>query len=219
MPKLKGEFARIAATLILCLKDTGARPKELCVASWDEWSVKPDGWGLIALPAWKWKSGKKTGKARAIAVPPRCARRIERMRLREGRHPERIFVRRRNRGSVESGEGSPRAGEPFVWVDFGAFRTGDTKSLQKWFFRLANEARAEGIPLPPGFRMYWLRSEFSTAAQRRGLSLSRIAHAMGTSEAMLERNYTDLDQSDILATARDALAPRPRKAKGPRPPR
>ena len=35
-----------------------------------------------------------------------------------------------------------------------------------------------------------------------------LAEAMGTSEAMLERSYTDFDESDVLAAAKQAREPR-----------
>lgn len=43
-------FRRIAGVLLLALHCTGARPKELCTATWPDWSLLPDGWGVIRLP-------------------------------------------------------------------------------------------------------------------------------------------------------------------------
>lgn len=200
MPKLKRRFAQISTILMLCQRDVGSRPKEICCATWDEWKVLPDGWGVIALPPTKWKNGKKTGKGRILAVPPHCAKRIEWIRNLEGRHPTHIFTHRRGRGDAINGIGSPWSGVP--WVE--DYAKDDTKSLQKWFYRLANDARAEGVPLPKGCRLYWLRSSYSTEAQRRGVSRSLLAEAMGTSERMLERNYTDFNQSDVLDAAKRA---------------
>lgn len=203
MPKLKKRFAQISTILMLVQRDVGSRPKEICSAEWSEWKVLPDGWGVITLPSTKWKNGKKTGKGRIIAVPPHCAKRIEWIRGLEGRHPTHIFTHRRGRGAAIAGEGDPKAGDP--WIK--DYAKDDTKSLQKWFYRLADEARAAGVPLPKGCRLYWLRSSYSTEAQRRGVSRALLAEAMGTSEKMLERNYSDFGQSDVLDAAKAARKP------------
>lgn len=200
---LKGRFARIATILLLCLRDTGARPKELCSAWWEDWQVRPDGWGILTLPWWKHKTGRKTRKPRVIAFPPHCARRIEWIRGLEGRHPDHIFTHRRNRGSAEAGEGSPWAGDPWVEVDAERRKViGNTKSLQKLVNRLRTEALAAKVPVGFDFRMYFNRSAYSTEAQRRGVPRAMLAEAMGTSERMLERHYTDANEADVLDVAK-----------------
>lgn len=196
MDGLKQRFARIAVALLECLRATGARPKEFCSAQWKDLEVRPDGWSTIKLEYWK--NATKTGEIRTIALPPRCTERIEWIRKQSGHHRTHIFTHRRGRGAAESGVGSPLAGDPWV-VDP---RTGDTKSLQKWFYRVVDEARKAGVPLPEGFRLYWLRSGYSTEAQRQGVPSALIAKSMGTSERMLARSYTDLDTEDIVGTAK-----------------
>lgn len=204
MTGLPQRFAKISTILLMCLRDSGPRPKELCSATWEEWLVRPDGWGVIMLAAHRHKTGKKTGKARVIALPPRCAELIEWIRLLPGRHPTHIFTHRRGRGQAQEGEGSPWAGEPWVKDP----EKDNTKSLQKWFNRLLGEAKKDAVknsyaPLPDGFRLYWLRSAYSTEAQRRGVPRALLAEAMGTSERMLEKNYTDLVDEDVVNVAKE----------------
>lgn len=201
--EVNGRHARSAVLLLMTLRDTGARPKDLCVAEWDEWTLRRDGWGLIRLPAWKWKNGKRTGEDRLIAVPPHCARRIEGLRHLEGGHPKRIFTHRRGRGHANAGIGSALAGEPWVMLDHQRRRTGDTKALQQWFNRLRAAGQAAGYPLPEGFRLYFARSYYSTEARRRGVNDVALAKAMGTSVRMLDRHYTDLDEDDVIRVARE----------------
>ena len=196
MDGLKRRFAAIAVILLECLRATGCRPKELCSAQWKDYAVRDDGWGIIRLD--QWKNTEKTGEVRIIALPPRCAERIAWIRALDGRHRTHIFTHRRGRGEARSGSSTPEAGSPWV-VDP---KTGHTKSLQKWFYRLVNEARGAGIPLPKGFRLYWLRSAYSTEAQRQGIPPSLIAKSMGTSERMLARAYTDLDIDDVGGAAK-----------------
>jgi integrase len=214
---LPQRFARISVVMLRFIRETGCRPKEACVATWEEWRMRADGWGVVTLPPWKWKNGKKTKQDRVIAVPPGVAESIEQIRSLPGHHPRSIFTRRRNRGAAEAGHGSPFAGEPFVPVDDSRKTTGDTKSVQKWFFRLCNEAREAGVELPPGFRLYWLRSAYSTEGQRKGASRSLLASAMGTSEKMLDRSYTDFDADDIVNVAKAARGQAGIMPDGPRP--
>jgi integrase len=202
MNGLQRRFAQISTILMLCLRDSGARPKELCVGWWGEWEKRPDGWSVLTLPWWKHKTGRKTGKDRVIALPPHCTRRIEWIRGLEGRHPDHIFTHRRGRGRVIEGETTAEAGDPWVAVDPTTKRIGNTKGLQKWFNRLRKEAIAAGIPIDPKFRLYFHRSSYSTEGQRKGVSRGLLADAMGTSERMLERNYTDLVEEDVLDVAK-----------------
>jgi integrase len=202
MRGLKRRFARISTILLLCLKHSGARPKELCSATWSDWKLQPNGWSTITLKVWK--NSKKTGEVRTIALPPSCTRRVAWIKRQPGAHEVHIFVHRRPRGAVKAGLGTPEAGEP--WVADPA-KKGSTKSLQKWFFRLKGEAIVAGVPISPAFRLYWNRSMLSTAAQRRGVPTSRLAKTLGTSEAMLRRSYTDLNEADVLATAQEILRP------------
>ena len=184
--------------LLETLRATGCRPKELCVAEWTEWSVKPDGWGSIVLPPAKWKNGRKTGRVRFIAVPPAQAAGIEWIRAQPGRHLTHIFVHRRGRGRATAEHGPATAGEPWIKDP----RKDNTKSLQKWFYRLLGSARKDNVPVPDGFRLYWFRSAFATEARRNGVSDALIAHAMGTSTGQLDRSYSDLDDEDAMKAAR-----------------
>ncbi|WP_422923060.1 tyrosine-type recombinase/integrase [Singulisphaera sp. PoT] len=202
-----GIHARSAIVLLMTLRDTGARPKDLCVAEWDDWSLLPGGWGLLRLPAWKWKNGNKTGEDRIIAVPPHCARRIEAIRARPDRHATAIFTHRRPRGHRAANLGTAEAGEPWVWLDPERKRKGDTKMLQQWFNRLRTRGAAEGYPLPEGFRLYFNRSYYTTEARRRGVNDAALAKALGTSVRMLDRHYTDQDESDVLGVAMAAKRP------------
>lgn len=209
-PGLNGRFAKISVILLMTLRDTGARPKDLCVAEWEELRILADGWGLITLPPWKWKNGHLTGQDRIIALPPHCVHWIEWIRALPGRHETRIFTHRRGRGKAADGSGSASAGEPWVWLDPVRKRKGDTKMLQQWFKRLRTEGAAAGYVLPAGFRLYFNRSYFATGARRLGVNDVALARAMGTSVRMLDSNYTDLDESDVLGVAKHAAA-RPSK--------
>lgn len=200
MRGLKRRFARISTVLLLCLRDSGARPKELCSARWDQWKVEPDGWSTFTLEVWK--NSKKTGEVRTIALPPHCTRRIAWIKRQPGSHPTHVFVHRRPRGAVEQEYGTPEAGEP--WVPDPS-KKGNTKSLQKWFYRLRKEAIARGVPIGKTFRLYWNRSMFSTAGQRRGVPLALLAKAMGTSEGELRKHYSDLTKTDVLDVAKAAM--------------
>jgi integrase len=192
-----GVHARDAVVFLMTLRDTGARPKDLCVLEWDDWALSANGWGLIRLPSWKWKNGPKTGEPRIFAVPPHCARRIEAIRAREGRHPTRVFTHRKAR----QGGGDPLAGEPWVKLDHARKRKGDTKKLQKWFYRLRAAGAEAGRALPEGFRLYFHRSDFTTRARRLGVNDVALAKALGTSVRMLDRSYTDQDESDVMKVA------------------
>jgi integrase len=205
MTGLNQRFGKIAVILLQALRDTGCRPKEMCVATWSEYRVLPDGWGMITLPTWKHKTGRKTNKERRIALSPSLVRRLEWIRGLEGRHPEHIFTHRRGSGAEDRGAPA-EAGEPWTWIDAKGRQIGDSKPLRKWFFRIVKEARAEGVKLPEGFRLYFLRSSYSTEAQRKGIGRAMLAEAMGTSEAMLAAHYTDADESDVLGVARRAKA-------------
>jgi hypothetical protein len=199
---IRGRFAKMTTIMMLCLRDTGARPKELCVGCWDEWEVRADGWGILTLPAWKHKTGRKTGNARVIAFPPHCARRVEWIRSLPGRHEQHIFTHQRGRGSVDADGTTAEAGEPWAWVDPVRKRTGNTKGLRRWFARLRADAIAAGVPIDPKFRLYFNRSHYSTEGQRKGVPRALLAEAMGTSERMLERNYTDLEKEDVVNVAK-----------------
>jgi integrase len=199
MGGLKRRFARVSTVLLYCLAESGARPKEMCSARWTDWKAEADGWSTITLDVWK--NAKKTGEVRTIALPPGATRRIGWIKRQEGRHPTHIFTHRRDRGSLKAGTGDSLAGEP--WVPDPS-KKGDTKSLQKWFYRVRGEAIAAGVPIAPAFRLYWNRSMFSTQAQRRGVPRALLARALGTSEAMLDRNYSDFNREDVLGVARAA---------------
>jgi hypothetical protein len=210
--RINRRHAKLAVILLMALRDTGARPKDLCVAEWHELRTLPDGWGLLVLPPWKWKNGAKTGKDRIIAIPPHCMHWIEWIRRLPGRHESRIFTHRRGRGKASDATSSAEAGEPWVWLDHARKRKGDTKQLQQWFRRLRKEGAAAGHKLPPGFRLYFNRSYYATQARRLGVNEAALAKAMGTSVRMLDTHYTDLDESDVLGVSKDA------RARGPRPP-
>ena len=201
-PKVR-RFAQIQVILLQAMRETGARPKELLVAEWSEYRRFDDGWGLITLPAWKWKNGKKTKKERLIAIPPAVARRIEWIRSHPGHHPDRIFCRRPGKDSEARGVDWD-AGEPWVWIDPKTKRSGPSDSFQECFLRLRKRASLAGVPMPEGFRLYFFRSSYSTESQRRGVSRAELADSMGTSEAMLAKHYSDHDERDIMATAKRA---------------
>jgi integrase len=199
---INGRFGKITTIMVWALRETGARPKDLCAAEWSEYTVRPDGWGLIVLPPWKQKTGRKTGKERRIAIPPDIAGRIEWIRSLEGRHEAHIFTHRRGRG--RGAIGTAEAGEPWVKIDYERQRVHDTKTLQKWFYRVVIEARAAGVPLTDGFRLYWQRSAYATEGRRKGVPDAMLAEAMGTSVTMLDRNYTDLGVEDVMDAAKRA---------------
>ncbi len=193
-------FGLITAHMIFALRETGARPKELCVAEWSELNVHADGWGTIILPDWKHKTGKKTGRERIVPLPPHVMRRIEWIRALPGRHEKFIFTHKRSQLCRE--EGTPEAGQPWTWVNHEKKQCGTSQNLQGWFYRHRIAAEAAGLTMPKGFRMYWQRSRFSTHARLKGNAASQIAQTMGTSEKYIEASYSDFDEQNTLSIAR-----------------
>lgn len=209
MGGLHRHHAKSAAILVMTLRDSGARPKELCAAEWDDWHLFDDGWGLIRLAPWKWKNGRKTGEERLIAIPPHCSRYIEAMRAHSDRHPTRIFTHRRapGRGAGSADVGSAFAGDPWVTIDRERKRVGSTATLQCWFRGVHIEATKAGYGVCEGFRLYFGRSMYATQSRLRSVNDVSLAKAMGTSVRMLDRHYTDLDAAEVLSVARAARSP------------
>ena len=169
--------------LIRVLAATGARPGELCGARWADWTPRAGRddaghwWGVLRV---RHKNQRHTGELRPIVVLPVLARAIERMRAREGRHPEWIWTHRRGRGSGH--RGTAQAGEPWTVPALG-------RRVRAW------RGLAKGVP--EGWSLYWLRHGwYSTHAPRLGAEVAGLLG--GTSGRIVRQTYLHHQITDMI---------------------
>ena len=183
--------AMLRETLLLVrvLAATGARPGELCGARWADWTPRAGRdeaghwWGVLRV---KHKNQRHTGELRPIVVPPVLSRAIERMRRREGRHPEWIWTHRRGRGSGH--RGSVQAGEPWTVPALG-------RRVRAW--------REKAVGAPEGWSLYWLRHGwYSTHAPRLGAEVAGLLG--GTSAGVIRRVYLHGRTEELVRVASDS---------------
>jgi len=200
-PGLTGQFDRMTALLYRCLYESGARPSELCRATWRDFDAEA---GVIVLK--KHKTGEKVGKPRRIPLTGVLADRVKALRSRESAHPDFIFTHRRGRNSEKRGAKDAGSGEPWTVGPLG----------QK-FRKLRIEATKAGIDVrvrdgagqvpegSPECTLYDFRRTFASDADGAGFTSGRTADAMGNSAVMVDRIYRTRQAKDAVAVA-EAIA-------------
>jgi len=198
---------RDSVLLVRLLRATGARPSELCKATWADWSphVAQDPetghwWGLIRLSPERHKTGRSTGRPRRIAVPPLLARALERIRARkatigrENGDKAAIFTHRRARGSEARGAVDAGAGEPWTVGALG-------HRFRRWRQGVPPELRS------PSLTLYTLRHTWYTDAAPV-VGAEAAGQAGGTSGAIVRQVYLAGRDETVIQTARAARARR-----------
>jgi integrase len=186
-------FDRLAALLVRCLVQTGARPGEFCKAQWDDvtWEagVTAAGhpFGKVVLPPERWKAGRKTGKSRTVFLTPVLTRALRREFARPDRHPTHLFFHARKR----AGEGGPT--DPWESSALG-------RKVRK--VRRAAGGADEG---PNRMVAYLFRHTAASRALMKGMDPVTVAALLGTSPNMLRKHYGHL-LDDHLKAAAEALA-------------
>lgn len=176
------EFAQLQRVLI----HTGARPSEITRATWGEikWPEPGDRRPAV-LTRLKWKSSRKTGRARRVYLPTRLLRALRR---REGAADSPLFT-------------APRGGR---WR---------TSNLAVTTARRRAKAIRDGVPIQKegADRLvnYRWRHTAASSLLMNGVPVSTVAELLGTSAAMIQRTYGHL-LADHLSDAADKLASRRR---------
>jgi integrase len=180
---LRRWFEMQAALMLRLLVETGCRPKEACSATWADFDADA---GVIRLE--RHKTGKKTGKARLIVVPPDLV--VELVTLRDSgyAHPTHIFAHARSRGEA-SAEAERETGAPWT-------RPGYTG----WFRELVKMAKTGGLVLPDRITLYWLRHSYLTDAQMT-IPGERAANLAGNSKEIAREAYLHAQLSALRADA------------------
>jgi integrase len=203
-PGITGEFVRLTALLFRALYATGARPGELCRATWADFLPDP---GVIVLDAHK--TADATGRPRVVPLTAELVRRLMAARDRPGRHPTHIFTHRRGEVRPGTGPDAARAGEPW-----------EVGPLGQTFRKLRMQAEAAGIDVQvrdglgrvvrrnPGCTLYDFRRSYATDGTAAG-GADRTAAVLGHSVAMTERTYS-ADLARGLVEAAEAVAERRR---------
>jgi hypothetical protein len=124
----------------------------------------------------KHKTAKKTRKARTIVVPRAIADELVALRGSGHAHPERLFAHARSRGGTSVGAGR-ETGAP--WTRPG---------YSEWFRKLTRRATKEGVALPEGLTLYWLRHSYLTDAQM-ALDGEKAANLAGNTKEMARGTY------------------------------
>lgn len=180
---LRRWFEMQAALMLGLLVETGCRPKEACSATWASFDAAA---GVITLE--RHKTGKVTGKARLIVVPPPLVAELVTLRDSGYAHPTHLFAHARGRGEA-SAEAERETGAPWT-------RPGYTG----WFHDLARDARAAGIVLPDGITLYWLRHSYLTDAQMT-IPGERAANLAGNSKEIAREAYLHAQLAALRADA------------------
>lgn len=205
-PGLTGEFERLTALLYRCLYESGARPSELCRATWRDFDSET---GVIVLH--KHKTGKKTGKPRRVPLTGELARRVGEAKSRPGAHPEFIFTHKRGRGAKGRGMTSPRAGEPWKVGPLGQkFRKLRVAAGRRGVDVRVRDGSGQVPEDSPECTLYDFRRTFSTDADDAGFTDERTAAAMGNSPEMVARIYKTRHAKAAVQVA-EAVAAKRRK--------
>jgi integrase len=204
------QMLRDTLVLLRVIGETGCRPGEACSARWEDWNPEAGRdartghrWGVLEV---EHKNIRWTGAKRKLVIPPLLVRAIERIRAREGRHPEFIFTHRRGRGASTRGADLASAGEPWNTTSLDARLRGWRKAL------LAKaEAEKKASPLRPDFTPYMLRhGYYSRTAPVLGAELAGLLG--GTSGGVVRQKYLHGQESTLVEAARVARASRGKSA-------
>jgi integrase len=207
-PGVGGAHERLTALLFRVLYETGARPSELCRATWEGFLPDP---GVIVLDAHK--TADATGRPRVVPLTAELVRRLVAARDRPGRHPTAIFTHRR--AEVRPGDGPDGATAGAPWA---------VGPLGQRFRKLRLQAEAEGLDVNvrdglgrvvrknPGCTLYDFRRSFATDGTAAG-GADRTAAVLGHSVTMTERTYS-ADLARGLVEAAEAVAARRRGTGG-----
>lgn len=169
---------RHMAILLRTIFWTGCRPSEACRAlwTWIDWDS-----GVITIPPNRHKTGRKTGKARRIYLPPILIRALRRLYADPGRHPEHIFSHRLEESN--RGDGAPT-------------RPWTSEYLTERIYTLRQQAIAAGVPLKNEgdnrFHLYRLRHTRASDGLMRGVSEATVAEVLGTSADQIRKTYGHL---------------------------
>jgi integrase len=180
---LRRRFELQAALMLGLLVETGCRPKEACSATWASFDAVA---GVITLQ--RHKTGKKTGKARLIVVPPPLVPELVTLRDSGHAHPTHLFAHPRSRGETSVGA-ERETGAPWT-------RPGYTG----WFRELVKMARMGGLELPDGITLYWLRHSYLTDAQMV-IPGERAANLAGNSKEVAREAYLHAQLAALRADA------------------
>jgi integrase len=189
---------RDAVLMLRLIAETGMRPGEACGARWGGWTPRAyrdeatgQWWGLLTV---EHKMRRFTGgKPRKVLVPPLMARAIERIRRREGRHPEFLFAHRRGKATTGT---TAAGGAPWNTTAFG-------RRLRRW------RQGAEGVG--KDFVSYSLRHRyFSDVAPT--IDAERAAMVGGNSAAVVRRVYLRARTAELGRAAAEGRRGRRRPA-------
>lgn len=204
-PGDSGAMDRLTALLYRTLYESGARPDEICRATWADLDAAA---GCIVYH--RHKTSGKTGRARIVPLTADLLARILAARDRPGAHPVYIFTHRRGRGAEKRGADAARAGEPWT-----------VGALGQRFLKLRRAcAAATGLDIRvrdgtghvpeknPECTLYDFRRSFSTDSSSAGHADEAIAKAQGNSPEMQRRIYQTRHAADSVRLAEDVAARR-----------
>lgn len=207
-----GRHARLTALLFRCLYETGARPSELCRATWSDLDE-----AASCLVFRKHKtSGKGAGKPRRVPLTADMLARLLRAREKPGRHLTAIFTHLARTGTGRRTKTDALAGEPW-----------DVGHLGQRFRHLRKRAAALGLDIHvrdgtdrvpsdrPECTLYDFRRSFSTDAASSGFSDDEAADAQGNSAEMQRRIYRTRHASAAVKLAESVAEGRKKKASPP----
>lgn len=183
MGSLRRRFELQAVLMLNLLTETGCRPKEACSSTWVSFDAEA---GVIRLE--RHKTGKVTGKARVIVLPPALVAELVALRDSGHAHPTHVFAHARSKGEASIGA-DRETGAPWT-------RPGYTE----WFRELVKMARAGGLDLPAGITLYWLRHSYLTDAQMV-IPGERAANLAGNTKEVARDAYLHAQLAALRADA------------------
>lgn len=185
---VKGPIDRGAVLLLRVLAHTGARPIEICSATWGDLDLRK---GVITLE--RWKNSRKTGERRTIFLHRGILRALRRW----GRTLARADAK----------------GAPIFASREGPW---NTQAIDRRVAAWRRAAIAEGMPLydsgPRAMNPYMLRHSYISDGLMHGEDIATIAKLCGTSVEQIARTYGHILQ-DHLAEAAARLAARRRSGR------
>ncbi len=210
---LSARFAALSGLMARMLIHTGARPAELSRLWWDDirWKAGVTSVGheyaKAVIPFDRWKCGKKTGKPRTIYFTPLITRALRREFAKADRHPVNVFVRRGLGGEPSQPYGrltsirQTRRVRRRVIREVAKIR----ERIEKGEVVSASEVRLASFDFvdhgPRRVTNYKHRHTYASNLLMNGVDTVTVAELLGTSPAMIYRNYGHLLDGHLAAAA------------------
>jgi integrase len=149
---------------------SGARTAEMVTLEWDD--IRWDE-GVAAIPVDRHKTGSRVGKMRYVPLLPRLIRVLRVIERWPHRHDRYVFATRWHKGRPK---------------------------LHTWWSSIREDIKpyvaGRGVELPEGWRPYFLRHSFATAAAR-AVGKEKASKALGHSPQALDAHYDHVEADRV----------------------